>query len=48
MVLRIAEQGEFTRRAVMHNKIDLVQAEAVRELIHAHTSTAIKAVPGST
>lgn len=39
---RIAEQGEFTRRAVMHNKIDLVQAEAVRELIHAHTSTALK------
>jgi len=39
---RIAEQGEFTRRAVMNNKIDLIQAEAVRELIHANTSTALK------
>jgi tRNA modification GTPase len=39
---RIAEHGEFTRRAVMHNKIDLIQAEAVCELIHAHTSAALK------
>ena len=38
---RIAENGEFTRRAVLNNKIDLLQAEAINELIHAHTTMAI-------
>jgi tRNA modification GTPase len=39
---RIAENGEFTRRAVLNNKIDLLQAEAVNELIHANTTRALK------
>jgi tRNA modification GTPase len=34
---RHAEPGEFTRRAVANGKIDLVQAEAVRDLIAADT-----------
>jgi tRNA modification GTPase len=32
---RSAAPGEFTRRAVMHGKLDLVQAEAVGDLIDA-------------
>ena len=32
---RQAAPGEFTRRALMHGKIDLVQAEAVADLIDA-------------
>ncbi len=39
---RLAQQGEFTRRSVLSNKIDLVQAEAINELIHAQTSQALK------
>jgi tRNA modification GTPase len=39
---RIAENGEFTRRAVLQNKIDLLQAEAINELIHANTTIALK------
>lgn len=39
---RLADQGEFTRRAVLNGKIDLVQAEAINELIHAQTSQALK------
>jgi tRNA modification GTPase len=34
---RLAEPGEFTLRAFLHNKIDLVQAEAVGDLIDAVT-----------
>lgn len=32
---RAARRGEFTLRAFLHGKIDLVQAEAVRELVDA-------------
>lgn len=39
---RLAESGEFTRRAVLNDKVDLVQAEAINELIHAQTSQALK------
>ncbi|MFI5333253.1 MAG: tRNA uridine-5-carboxymethylaminomethyl(34) synthesis GTPase MnmE [Candidatus Babeliales bacterium] len=39
---RLAQEGEFTRRAVMNKKIDLVQAEAINELIHANTAQALK------
>ncbi len=39
---RLADQGEFTRRAVLHGKVDLVQAEAINELIHAQTTQALK------
>lgn len=39
---RLADNGEFTKRAVLNNKIDLVQAEAINELIHANTQAALK------
>jgi len=32
---RLAEPGEFTRRAFLHDKLDLAQAEAVADLIEA-------------
>lgn len=35
-----AEPGEFTRRAFLNDKIDLIQAEAVANLIHADTEAA--------
>ncbi|MHB1700275.1 MAG: tRNA uridine-5-carboxymethylaminomethyl(34) synthesis GTPase MnmE [Acidobacteriaceae bacterium] len=34
---RLAEPGEFTQRAFLAGRIDLTQAEAVRDLIDAHT-----------
>lgn len=34
---RMARPGEFTRRAVLHGKVDLVQAEATRQVIHSAT-----------
>lgn len=34
---RMAERGEFTKRAFMNKKMDLSQAEAVADLIHAKT-----------
>jgi len=36
---RLAEPGEFTQRAFLAGKIDLTQAEAVRDLIEAQTLT---------
>jgi tRNA modification GTPase len=39
---RLAQTGEFTKRAVLNNKIDLIQAEAINELIHANTQSALK------
>jgi tRNA modification GTPase len=40
---RIAEPGEFTRRAFLNGRIDLAQAEAVADLIHARTELALAA-----
>ena len=34
---RVAERGEFTRRAYLHGKVDLVQAEAVADLVGARS-----------
>jgi len=34
---RLAEPGEFTLRAFLHGRMDLTQAEAVRDLIEAQT-----------
>lgn len=34
---RLAERGEFTKRAFLNHKLDLSQAEAVCDLIHAKT-----------
>jgi tRNA modification GTPase len=39
---RIAQQGEFTKRAVLNKKVDLLQAEAINDLIHAQTPRALK------
>ena len=36
---RLAEPGEFTRRAFFSGRLDLTQAEAVRDLIEAQTLT---------
>lgn len=39
---RIAEPGEFTRRAFLNDKLDLAQAESVADLIDAATSEAAR------
>jgi len=39
---RLAEPGEFTRRAVLNGKLDLLQAEAIGDLIDARSSAAHK------
>ena len=39
---RIAEPGEFTKRAFLNNKIDLAQAEAVADIIDSRTSVSLK------
>ena len=36
--VRMAEPGEFTRRAFEKGKMDLTEAEAIQDLIHAETS----------
>lgn len=40
---RHAEPGEFTRRAFLNGRLDLTQAEAVADLIHARTELAATA-----
>ncbi|MBL7070221.1 MAG: tRNA uridine-5-carboxymethylaminomethyl(34) synthesis GTPase MnmE [Candidatus Omnitrophica bacterium] len=39
---RLAEPGEFTRRAFLSGRIDLAQAEAVLDIIRAKTDSALK------
>lgn len=39
--VRLAEPGEFTRRAFLNGKLDLLQAEAVGELLHATAENAL-------
>jgi len=39
---RLAQPGEFTRRAFLNNKLDLAQAESVADLIDANTAEAAK------
>jgi tRNA modification GTPase len=39
---RLAERGEFTRRAFLNGKMDLIEAEAVLELINAKTEKSLK------
>jgi tRNA modification GTPase len=39
---RLAEAGEFTQRAFLAGKIDLTQAEAVRDLIEAQTLAQVR------
>jgi tRNA modification GTPase len=39
---RVAEPGEFTRRAFLNGRIDLAQAEAVQRVIHARDETELR------
>jgi tRNA modification GTPase len=39
---RMAEPGEFTKRAFLNGKMDLTSAEAVRDLIEAKSETSLK------
>jgi len=39
---RLAEPGEFSRRAFLNDKLDLVQAEAVADLIDSQTHAAVR------
>ena len=40
---RLAEPGEFTRRAFLNGRIDLAQAEAVADIIRAKTELSLRA-----
>ena len=44
---RLAEPGEFTKRAFLNGKLDLAQAESVADLIDAATATAARAAARS-
>lgn len=39
---RIAEAGEFSKRAYLNGKIDLLQAESIADLIHAESEASAK------
>jgi tRNA modification GTPase len=39
--VRLAEPGEFTRRAFLNNRIDLAQAEAVADIINSRTEVSL-------
>ena len=43
---RIAEPGEFTKRAFLNGRLDLSQAEAVIDLIHAKTNLNLQTAVG--
>ncbi|AMO23233.1 tRNA uridine-5-carboxymethylaminomethyl(34) synthesis GTPase MnmE [Ramlibacter solisilvae] len=47
MGLRVAQPGEFTRRAFLNDKIDLAQAEAIADLIEASTEAAARSASRS-
>ncbi len=40
--VRLAEPGEFTKRAFLNGKIDLAQAEAVADLINSRTAVSLR------
>lgn len=40
---KLAEPGEFTKRAFLNGRIDLTQAEAVMDIIHARSEAALTA-----
>jgi tRNA modification GTPase len=44
---RLAEPGEFTRRAFLNGKMDLAQAESVADVIDASTTAAVRAAARS-
>lgn len=45
--MRVAEAGEFTKRAYLNDKLNLAQAEAVADLIEASTEEAAKSAARS-
>ncbi|PSB92412.1 tRNA uridine-5-carboxymethylaminomethyl(34) synthesis GTPase MnmE [Candidatus Pandoraea novymonadis] len=45
--IRLASPGEFTHRAFLNNKLDLVQAEAVADLIEASTEASARSASRS-
>ncbi|MCK9507589.1 MAG: tRNA uridine-5-carboxymethylaminomethyl(34) synthesis GTPase MnmE [Pigmentiphaga sp.] len=45
--LRLAEPGEFTRRAFLNDRLDLAQAEAVADLIDASSEAAARSAAAS-
>lgn len=45
--IRLAEPGEFTRRAFLNDKLDLAQAEAVADLINAGSERAAQSALAS-
>ena len=44
---RLAQRGEFTKRAFLNHKMDLSQAEAVLDLINAKTQKSANSAAGS-
>jgi tRNA modification GTPase len=40
--IRLADPGEFTKRAFLNNRMDLSQAEAVADVISSHTETSLR------
>ena len=38
---KIAERGEFTKRAYLNGRIDLIQAESINDIIHGDSEEAI-------
>jgi tRNA modification GTPase len=40
--IRLAEPGEFTKRAFLNNKIDLAQAESVADIINSRTEASLR------
>ena len=44
---RVAEPGEFTKRAFLNDKLDLLQAEAVADLIDASSADAVRSAQRS-
>ena len=40
--VRLAEPGEFTKRAFLNGRIDLVQAEAVADIINSRTDASLR------
>ena len=45
--IRMAKPGEFTRRAYENNKLDLIQAEAVADIVDAETEAQRKQAIGN-
>ena len=45
---RLHKKVNLHSRAVLNNKMDLIQAEAINELIHANTQMALKKIISTT